>query len=162
MMWTPEGGGGGQYRCIFGQLRISVITDFVAIAITDDRGPNYRAHINIGGYVGGYCRDPIIKSPYFPASSRNRLWIWIVTTRRLIFTRHSEEMLVQREIDREWVTVTIFSPDFVEADTSRPGVLRAFRAIKERGGRFLRVVYVSEGDNFRILTAFFDRARSRT
>jgi len=26
---------------------------------------------------------------------------------------------------------------------------------------FLRVVYVSEGDNFRILTVFFDRARSR-
>jgi len=71
-------------------------------------------------------------------------------------------MLVQREIDREWVAATVFDPHFVEADPTRPGVSRPFRAITERGGRFLRVVYVSEGENFRILTAFFDRARSRT
>jgi hypothetical protein len=69
-------------------------------------------------------------------------------------------MLVQREIDRQWVTATVFSPDFVEADPTRPDVFRAFRAIAERGGRFLRVVYVPEGEDFRIVTAFFDRARS--
>ena len=84
-----------------------------------------------------------------------------MSARRLIFTRHSEEMLVQREIDREWVRAAVFNPDFVEPDPTRLGVLRAFRAVTERGGRFLRVVYLPEGDNFRVLTAFFDRARPR-
>jgi hypothetical protein len=78
-----------------------------------------------------------------------------------LFTHHAEEMLVERRIDREWVEATIQKPDVLEPDPTRLGVFRAFRRIAERDGRFLRVVYAPDGDNIRILTAFFDRTRKR-
>jgi hypothetical protein len=84
-----------------------------------------------------------------------------VAIRNFIFTRHSEDMLIQREIDRQWIMATVLNPDALEADPAKLGVFRAFRSIAERGGRVLRVVYAQDGDNFRILTAFFDRKRSR-
>jgi hypothetical protein len=40
-------------------------------------------------------------------------------------------MIVERNIERDWVHETIRSPDFVEVDASRPGVKRAFRRISE-------------------------------
>ena len=80
-----------------------------------------------------------------------------MTLPRIIFTRHAEEMLVERNIERAWIESTIASPDSVEADPKRPEVVRAYRRIPECGGRFLRVVYALAGDSVRIITAFFDR-----
>jgi len=76
---------------------------------------------------------------------------------RIIFTRHAEEMLAERNIERAWVESTVASPESVEADPKRPEVLRAYRRIPEHGGRSLRVVYALAGDRVRIVTAFFDR-----
>jgi len=77
----------------------------------------------------------------------------------LLFTRHAEDMLIERGIDRAWVETTIYEPESVDPDPAQPGVFRAYRRIAERGGRFLRVVYVPGDQNIRVLTAFFDRTR---
>ena len=77
------------------------------------------------------------------------------------FTRHAEDMLAERGIDRNWVERTINQPDAIEPDTARADVTRAFRSIPERDGRVLRVVYSTTDEQIRVITAFFDRARRR-
>ena len=77
----------------------------------------------------------------------------------IVLTAHAEDMLVERNIDRSWVEAAIHSPEALEDDPSQPGALRAFRRVAERDGRYLRVVYIQENDNVRVLTAFFDRGR---
>jgi hypothetical protein len=79
----------------------------------------------------------------------------------LIFTRHAEDMLKEREIDREWVRNTIEEPDTIAPDLKRPGVLLAFRQIPERGGRVLRVAHVRSNAEVKVLTVFFDRQRTK-
>lgn len=80
---------------------------------------------------------------------------------RLVYTKHAEDMLVERDIDREWVEAAVNLPDFAEPDPSRPNVIRAFRKIAEHDNRVLRVVYAADGDVLRVITIFFDRGRSR-
>jgi len=70
-------------------------------------------------------------------------------------------MMAERGIEREWVERTLAEPVAVDPDPLRPGRIRAFKSIPERGGRMLRVVYVRTEDAVRILTVFFDRARRR-
>ena len=79
---------------------------------------------------------------------------------RITFTRHAETILAERDIDRDWVDRTVREPDEIEPDLER-GNFRAFRAIPERDGRVLRVVYSIGNDQIRVITAFFDRARRR-
>ena len=76
---------------------------------------------------------------------------------RVDFSRHAEDMLVERKIERAWVESTVTNPESVEADPKRPEVYRAYRRIPEHGGRSLRVVYTLSGDRVKIITAFFDR-----
>ncbi|MBI2714924.1 MAG: DUF4258 domain-containing protein [Rhizobiales bacterium] len=80
---------------------------------------------------------------------------------RLIFTRHAELMLAERGIERAWVERTVNEPETIESDPVRDDIYRAFRAIPERNGRVLRVVYATSGEQIRIITAFFDRTRRR-
>ncbi len=79
----------------------------------------------------------------------------------LSFTEHAEAMLVEREIEREWVEQTVAQPDEAEPDPRRPGITLAFRAIDEREGRILRVAYAETDEEIRIVTTYFDRARRR-
>lgn len=79
----------------------------------------------------------------------------------LNYTEHAEDMLVEREIERDWVEQTIARPDAVEPDPRRPGITLAFRAIGECEGRILRVVYAETDEEIRIVTTYFDRARRR-
>ncbi len=78
---------------------------------------------------------------------------------RIVFSRHAEDMIVERGIERAWIEQTVREPESVEADPTRPGVVRAFRRVAERGGRFLRVVYAQTEDVTRIITVFFDRGK---
>ena len=78
---------------------------------------------------------------------------------RIFFTRHAETMLSERGIEREWIERTLSEPESVEPDPLRPEIIRAFRGIKERDGRILRVVYIQTGNAARVVTAFFDRSR---
>ncbi|MBI3702728.1 MAG: DUF4258 domain-containing protein [Rhizobiales bacterium] len=81
--------------------------------------------------------------------------------KRVIFTQHAETMLAERSIERQWVDRTVAEPDAIEPDPERNNVFRAFRSIPEHQGRVLRVVYALSGNQIRIITAFFDRARNR-
>ena len=78
-----------------------------------------------------------------------------------VYTTHALENLVDRDIARDWVERTITDPETTENDARHPERIRAYRAIPERGGRVLRVVYVHEGQTYRIITLFFDRGRRR-
>lgn len=80
---------------------------------------------------------------------------------RIALTRHAATMLSERGIEREWVERTVIAPDHLENDPRHADTLWSFRAIPERGGRFLRVVHKLEGNEIKIITAFFDRAKRR-
>jgi hypothetical protein len=82
-----------------------------------------------------------------------------MTPASIVYTRHAEEMLVERRLSRSWVERTLTNPDKLEPDPKRPNVLRAYRRIPERGGLWLRVAYVHAGDSARVITVFFDRAQ---
>jgi hypothetical protein len=78
---------------------------------------------------------------------------------RLVFTVQAEQMLLERQIDREWLEQTIAEPEVLEHDPSKPNVLRAFRRIPQRGHRMLRVAYIPAEASIRVITVFFDRGR---
>ena len=80
---------------------------------------------------------------------------------RFIYIDHAREQMARRAIDPAWVERTVLAPEATEPDPKHPDRVRAFRGIPERGGRVLRVVYVPEGEHYRVLTAFLDRTRSR-
>ena len=80
---------------------------------------------------------------------------------RLVFTHHAELMLAERGIERAWVERAVNEPDAMEPDPAQNDICRAFRAIPERNGRVLRVVYAVSGEQLRVITAFFDRTRLR-
>ncbi len=80
---------------------------------------------------------------------------------RIIYTLHAERMLAEREVERSWVQRTVENPEFTEPDTVYSEAVRAFRSIPENGGRVLRVVYVRDGEDMRIITTFFDRSRRK-
>ena len=75
----------------------------------------------------------------------------------LRFTRHAQDTIVERELDRSRIDRTVRQPEWSRPDPRRPGVERRFRAIPEFGGRVLRVACLETVDEIRILTVFFDR-----
>jgi hypothetical protein len=77
------------------------------------------------------------------------------------YTHHASEMIQERDLLRDWVELTVLEPETVEPDPKHPERIRAFRAIPERDGRVLRVVYVGDGENFRVITLFLDRGRRK-
>ena len=52
-------------------------------------------------------------------------------------------------------------PDAIQPETYDSAVLHALRTIPEVENRVLRVVFVDEGEERRVITAFFDRRRNR-
>ena len=75
----------------------------------------------------------------------------------LRFTRHAQDVIVERELDHTWIERTVREPEWSRPDPRRAGVERRFRAIPEFGGRVLRVACFETADEIRILTIFFDR-----
>ena len=71
------------------------------------------------------------------------------------FSRHFEDMVIERGILLEWVTITISSPERTEQRDD--GTRHYLRRIPENGNRWLRVVVNVERDPSRGVTAFFDR-----
>ncbi|GLS46929.1 DUF4258 domain-containing protein [Methylobacterium brachythecii] len=74
---------------------------------------------------------------------------------------HAVDNLDDRQIQREWVERTVTEPEILEPDKTYPDRLRAFRALPERDGRVLRVVYLPTDDGAHIITMFLDRGRRR-
>ena len=60
---------------------------------------------------------------------------------RIVFTKHANEMLRERQLQRAWIELTITGPGATEVDASRPNLVRAFRRIPQRRNLWLRVVY---------------------
>jgi hypothetical protein len=71
------------------------------------------------------------------------------------FTTHAENMLHERNINREWVQRTIFEP--VKTETKEDGSTHYLKPISEREDRILRVVTIKDNHSLRIITVFFDR-----
>lgn len=80
---------------------------------------------------------------------------------RIDYSDHAAEMLNERGIAPEWVERAIFVPDMIEADPRHADRTRAFKALPERDGRVLRVVYIRSGEDYRVITLFLDRSRRR-
>ena len=79
----------------------------------------------------------------------------------LRFTKHAQDAILERELDRTWIERTVREPEWSRQDPRRPGVQRRFRAIPEYGDRVLRVACAETADEIRILTVFFDRDARR-
>ncbi|MFD0938379.1 DUF4258 domain-containing protein [Methylobacterium trifolii] len=82
--------------------------------------------------------------------------------RSFVYTTHAVETLAHRAIEPGWVEAAVLAPDAEEPDPVYPERTRAYRAVPERGGRILRVVYAQDGSTCRIITAFLDRGRKRS
>lgn len=80
---------------------------------------------------------------------------------KIVYGPHALDILVDRAIEPDWVERTLAAPDSVEPDPKHPERLRAYRALPERDGRVLRVVYVPLSDGVRVVTMFLDRGRRR-
>ncbi|WP_409726469.1 DUF2283 domain-containing protein [Pseudorhodoplanes sp.] len=78
----------------------------------------------------------------------------------LRFTRHAEDVILERRLDRSWIERTVRQPDWSRPDPFRPGVERRFRRIPEFGDRVLRVACAEAEHEIRILTIFFERAET--
>jgi hypothetical protein len=75
----------------------------------------------------------------------------------ILFTRHAEDVIVERELDRSWIERTAREPEWIHPDPRRAGVERRFRSIPEYGNRVLRVACFESEQEIRVLTVFFDR-----
>lgn len=75
-------------------------------------------------------------------------------------SKHAQEMLIERHIREEWVWRTIDTPH--RRRKGKDGNIHYTKPIKERNGRFLRVVVNPAVQPNRIVTVFFDRRLSRS
>ncbi len=84
-----------------------------------------------------------------------------VELQEYVLTKHAETMLRERGIARDWVRQTLRHPQWTERDKSNRILRHALRAISERGGLILRVVYDPTSEPRRVITVFFDRRARR-
>jgi uncharacterized protein DUF4258 len=74
----------------------------------------------------------------------------------LILTKHAQEAVDKRKLAVEWIERTVAAADFRKPDPD-PALTRSFKAIREAGGRILRVVHRPQGNDILIVTVHFDR-----
>jgi hypothetical protein len=75
----------------------------------------------------------------------------------ILFTRHAEDVIVERELDRNWIERAVRNPEWSHRDPRRVDVERRFHTIPEFGNRVLRVACIETEQEIRVLTVFFDR-----
>lgn len=68
------------------------------------------------------------------------------------FTKHAENMLVERGFDRDFIVQVVFQPDWTEERGSDE-----WHAFKRVGNKVLRVVVAGKQPPFRVVTMFYDR-----
>lgn len=74
---------------------------------------------------------------------------------------HARYVIAERAIAEEWIAAALDHPDATTVDARDPAVSHALRAIEERDGRVLRVVYNGAQIPWVIIAAFFDRRERR-
>jgi len=72
-------------------------------------------------------------------------------------TKHALKALEEREIQIEWMELTLASPELVLPDPMDASVERRFRRIPEFGNRVLRVAVNTTVEPNRVVSVFFDR-----
>ena len=77
------------------------------------------------------------------------------------YSRHANEQIEDRRIERNWVEIAVAAPDWTEADPVFPERARYYKAIAAFGGRVIRVVHQPEDDDIVEITAHFDRGAKR-
>lgn len=75
------------------------------------------------------------------------------------YSKHTVDMIHEREIQENWISDTIAIPDFTEFVSYEE--LHYIQQIKEFGNRHLRVVVNPYSQPKRIITVFFDRRIKR-
>jgi len=67
------------------------------------------------------------------------------------FTKHAENMLVERGFDRDFIVQVVLQPDWTEERGSDE-----WHAFKRVGNKVLRVVVAGKQPPFRVVTMFYD------
>jgi hypothetical protein len=70
----------------------------------------------------------------------------------IIYTKHAEDMLVERRFKRKIITEAILHPDFKE-----PGEDNIWYAIKKVGKKYLRVVVEGKKKPYIVVSLYYDR-----
>ena len=73
----------------------------------------------------------------------------------LAFTFHARTMMLEREIQEDWVLDTVNKPDFTEI--KREDEKHYLKTIPDAGEKTLRVIVNPSGSSSRVVTVFFDR-----
>jgi len=68
------------------------------------------------------------------------------------FTKHAEDMLIEREFERKLIIETVLNPDLTES-----GEGTVWYAIKRIGQRVLRVVVSRKKKPYIVITFYYDR-----
>src|SRR5262245_45608775 len=76
-------------------------------------------------------------------------------------SNHAATAAKERGIHLSWIERTLVSPTRTARDGRDARLLHAFRPIRERDGRVLRVVYDPSVQPWRVVTVFFDRKEKR-
>jgi len=79
----------------------------------------------------------------------------------LRFTKHALEAIEKRQIAVDWIEAALNAPDSTEADPRDPQCTRSYKAIVALGGRVLRVVHRTEGNDILVITVHLDRGARR-
>jgi len=72
-------------------------------------------------------------------------------------TRHAEDALLKRKIEKEWLERVLAFPQRVEADATDPMLEHRLAAISQCDNRVLRVIINPHINPIRVITLFFDR-----
>ena len=81
------------------------------------------------------------------------------TVQDIIFSKHTQDMLKERNISEEWVCRAIKSYEW--DNIGQDGNVHYFRSIEEHGGRILHVVLNPQVLPKKVVTVFFDRRAGR-
>lgn len=78
---------------------------------------------------------------------------------KLIFTQHSQDQMILREIKEEWILLTFSNPDLKIDYALNPEVVYYFKKINEANNKVLRIVLrkLPSLDEYLIITCYFDR-----
>lgn len=72
-------------------------------------------------------------------------------------SQHAEDVIKEREISRDWVSLVLDAPGRIEKDREDPALIHALAVIPSHGNRVLRVIYNQAKNPPHVITVYFDR-----
>ncbi|MDE2322953.1 MAG: DUF4258 domain-containing protein [candidate division NC10 bacterium] len=77
-------------------------------------------------------------------------------------TQHARDALEKRRIALQWVKQVLTRPEWIEPDPVDPNLEHRLAPVAEFGNRVLRVVVNGTASPQRVVTAYFDRRRTKS